>query len=152
MPQAKDIMTKDIATLSFSHTLKEVIDLFFKENISGVPVLNEDHTVAGVLTEKEIINVGLPQYMSMMDNISFLKEFEPFEEIFKKVMGQKEHRPFDKDQKRDGSYNFIHNAYVSDAMVAVRELIEEKELLIESLHEAEKTAYDRGREDERESI
>ncbi len=81
---AKDIMRENIDTLRFDQTLKEVIDLFFSKNISGAPVLDKDNTVAGVVTEKEIINVGLPQYMSMMDDISFLKEFEPFEEIFKK--------------------------------------------------------------------
>ena len=81
---AKDIMHTSVITLSPQQTLKEVIDLFFNRNISGAPVLADDKTVMGVVTEKEIINVGLPQYMKMMDNISFLKEFEPFEEIFKR--------------------------------------------------------------------
>ncbi|MBU1864006.1 MAG: PTS sugar transporter subunit IIA [Candidatus Omnitrophica bacterium] len=81
---AKDIMRKNIANLSLQQTLKEVIDLFFEKNISGAPVLDTDGTVLGVVTEKEIISIGIPKYMSMMDNISFLKDFEPFEEIFKK--------------------------------------------------------------------
>ena len=81
---ARDIMKTDVICLSPSQTLKEVIDLFFEKNVSGVPVLNDDGTVAGIVTEKDVINIGVPKYMSMMDNISFLSEFEPFEEIFKK--------------------------------------------------------------------
>jgi len=81
---ARDIMRAGVVLLSMEQTLKEVIDLFFANNISGAPVLNSDGTLAGVVTEKDLISVGLPKYMSMMDNISFLNEFEPFEEIFKK--------------------------------------------------------------------
>lgn len=80
---AKDIMRSDVIAVSPNTTLREVTDLFFEKNISGAPVLNEDNTVAGIITEKDIISVGIPKYMSMMDNISFLNEFEPFEEIFK---------------------------------------------------------------------
>ncbi|MBU0650912.1 PTS sugar transporter subunit IIA [bacterium] len=81
---AKDIMDKDVFSINVNDTLKRAIDLFFIKNISGAPVLNNDSAVMGVLTEKDIIKTGLPQYMSMMDNISFLNEYEPFEEIFKK--------------------------------------------------------------------
>lgn len=81
---ASDIMQRDVIILSMGQTLKEVLDLFFLKNISGAPVLHDNGTVAGVVTEKDLISIGLPKYMSMMDNISFLNEFEPFEEIFKK--------------------------------------------------------------------
>ena len=56
----------------------------FTNNLSGVPVLNETNKLVGSLTETNIIKLGLPKYMSMMDNISFLGEYEPFEEILKK--------------------------------------------------------------------
>ncbi|MDB4304002.1 PTS sugar transporter subunit IIA, partial [Desulfosarcina sp.] len=81
---AKDIMLKNIVSISLDNTLKDVLDLFFEKNISGAPVLNEDGTIAGVLTEKELINLGLPKYMGSMDNISFLNDFEPFQKIFEK--------------------------------------------------------------------
>jgi PTS system nitrogen regulatory IIA component len=81
---ARDIMQSDVILLYPDQTLKEVIDLFFEKNVSGAPVLNPDGTILGVVTEKDLISVGIPKYMSMMDNISFLNEFEPFEEIFKK--------------------------------------------------------------------
>ncbi len=67
-----------------------------------------------------------------------------FEAIFKKVMGKKEPRPFDEHDKKDGNWNFIHSTDVSDAMCEVRELIKERDLLIEALREAATTAFDRG--------
>jgi len=99
---AKDIMQKDIITLSLDWPLKKVLDIFFTENISGAPVVNADGTIAGVVTEKEIIRIGFPPYMDFMDNISFLDNFEPFEEVFKK-----EDEIFVKDMYTK-DYVFVH--------------------------------------------
>ncbi|MBU1863241.1 MAG: CBS domain-containing protein [Candidatus Omnitrophica bacterium] len=81
---AKDIMQKNVVTLSPDQTLKEVVDIFFSKNISGAPVVHDDGTIAGIVTEKEIIKIGFPNYMSLMEDISFLNEFQPFEQIFEK--------------------------------------------------------------------
>lgn len=81
---ARDIMREEVITLKETQTLREVTDIFFAKNVSGTPVVNEEGQVQGVVTEKDIISVGIPKYMSMMDDISFLNEFEPFEEMFKK--------------------------------------------------------------------
>ncbi|MBN1492661.1 MAG: PTS sugar transporter subunit IIA [Candidatus Omnitrophica bacterium] len=81
---ARDLMHKDIVTLAPTDTLKEIVDRFFSHNISGAPVLAEDGTMLGVITEKEILRIGVPKYMNMMENIAFLKEYEPFEELFAK--------------------------------------------------------------------
>ncbi len=81
---AGDIMQKQVIYVTSNHTLKDVLDIFFTHNISGAPVLDEEGRVIGVVTEKELIGMGIPKYMSMMDDISFLSDFEPFEEFFKK--------------------------------------------------------------------
>ncbi|MBN2266813.1 MAG: PTS sugar transporter subunit IIA [Candidatus Babeliaceae bacterium] len=81
---ARDLMHKDIITLAPTDTLKEIVDRFFSHNISGAPVLDADGTMLGVITEKEILRIGVPKYMNMMENIAFLKEYEPFEELFVK--------------------------------------------------------------------
>ncbi len=83
-PVARDLMNCNHATLSPNQTLKEALDIIFEKNISGAPVVDEDSRIIGVLTEKCLIGVGLPKYMSEMDNIAFLNEYEPFQKMFEK--------------------------------------------------------------------
>lgn len=80
---AKDIMTTDFITVNLDMTIKEVVRTFFKGNIPGAPVVNEQNEILGEITEKQLIKIGLPEYMHMLNDISFLKNFEPFEEFFK---------------------------------------------------------------------
>jgi nitrogen PTS system EIIA component len=81
---ARDLMRTDIITILPNETLKDIVDRFFRNNISGAPVIREDGTLLGLITEREILKIGLPKYMNMMENIAFLKEYEPFEVLFAK--------------------------------------------------------------------
>ncbi|MHC5082728.1 MAG: CBS domain-containing protein [Planctomycetota bacterium] len=56
MLQAKTIMKKDVLTVHPHETLDKVIRMLIQHNITGLPVVNEDATVAGVITEKDILN------------------------------------------------------------------------------------------------
>lgn len=53
---AKDIMTSPVISVKAEATLKEVIDLFSKHKIGGVPVVNEEKRVVGILTEGDIVH------------------------------------------------------------------------------------------------
>ncbi len=81
---ARDLMRSDIISIKPDETLKAIVDRFFLHNISGAPVISEDGKLLGVITEREILKIGLPKYMNMMENIAFLKEYEPFEVLFAK--------------------------------------------------------------------
>ena len=61
MLQAKTIMTKDVITLRPQDTLDRVIRILVEKNITGIPVVNEDQTLAGVITEKDILSYMLEQ-------------------------------------------------------------------------------------------
>lgn len=53
---AKDIMTNPVISVEADTTLKEVVDLFSKHKIGGVPVVGQENRVIGILTEGDIIN------------------------------------------------------------------------------------------------
>lgn len=55
MLRAKDIMTKEVITVKKDTPIYEVVELMVKHDISGVPVVEDDMSLAGVLSEKDVI-------------------------------------------------------------------------------------------------
>lgn len=54
---AKDIMIKDVITVKTDTTIHEAMELVAKYDISGLPVVDDDMTLVGVLSEKDMVNL-----------------------------------------------------------------------------------------------
>ena len=80
---ASNIMTTDITSLKPDDVLLDAIEVVISAKGSAVPVLSVEKNVVGDVSSREIIKVGLPDYMGMLDNVDFLNIFEPFEHYFK---------------------------------------------------------------------
>jgi len=52
---AKDIMTKNVITVREDTPIEEVIRLLLKNNISGVPVVNKEDSLVGIISEADLI-------------------------------------------------------------------------------------------------
>lgn len=57
MLKAKDIMTKEVITVTKDTPVFEAVELLWKNNITGVPVVEDDMTLVGVLTEKDVLRL-----------------------------------------------------------------------------------------------
>lgn len=69
MLRAKTIMKKDVITVHPETPLDKVIDILIQRNITGMPVLNDDSSIAGIITEKDILHFLLDQnILDMMNN------------------------------------------------------------------------------------
>ena len=79
-----DIMEPPLVFFYPDMTIKEAAVIFFKSNMMCAPVVDENNMLIGEVHESDIVEVGLPKYMNHLSNLSFLKDFEPFEEFFKK--------------------------------------------------------------------
>lgn len=57
-PAAKvlDVMTKNPITVPYNHTIEETAELLRVNNISGVPVVNEQEKIVGIITKTDILN------------------------------------------------------------------------------------------------
>jgi CBS domain-containing protein len=55
MIRAKDIMTREVVIVKKDTPIYEVVELMVKHDISGVPVVENDMSLAGVLSEKDVI-------------------------------------------------------------------------------------------------
>lgn len=53
--RAKDIMTRDVVTVKRSMPIRQVVRLMLERRISGLPVVNSDGSLAGILTEADLM-------------------------------------------------------------------------------------------------
>ncbi|MGL6114460.1 MAG: CBS domain-containing protein [Cetobacterium sp.] len=77
---AEDILNDQIKTASKTDKLDEIAKRFIVENKTGLPVVDENNKFLGEITERELIEFGMPKYISILDDVSFLTIGEPFEE------------------------------------------------------------------------
>ena len=52
---AKDIMTKEVISATLETSVKDIIKIFDKNKFLGVPVLDKDKKVVGIITESDLI-------------------------------------------------------------------------------------------------
>ena len=53
---------------------REVLKILRDNNVPGVPVVNEAGELEGFVTDGHLMDSALPQYMKMMDNLSFVPD------------------------------------------------------------------------------
>ncbi|MDR0561565.1 MAG: PTS sugar transporter subunit IIA [Spirochaetaceae bacterium] len=78
------IMHQNFMSLSPEHTIKEAADMFYKNRLSYLPVVDSAGEFAGELTVLDLFAVGIPDYALKLENLQFLRRLEPFEELLKK--------------------------------------------------------------------
>ena len=54
---AKDIMIKDVITVKTDTPMHEAMELVAKYDVSGLPVVDDDMTLVGILSEKDMVNL-----------------------------------------------------------------------------------------------
>ena len=57
MLKAKDIMTKEVINVKKDAFIFEAIELLAKNSITGIPVVEDDMTLVGILTEKDVLKL-----------------------------------------------------------------------------------------------
>jgi CBS domain-containing protein len=74
---AKDIMTKDVITVGPGEKVDNVAKLLVDNKISGIPVVDGDYHVLGIVTEKDLMirakDFKVPFYITLFDSIIFLE-------------------------------------------------------------------------------
>ncbi len=57
MLKAKDLMTKEVITVNEEMSVVNLAKILCENKISGVPVVDKDKKLVGVVTEKDLINI-----------------------------------------------------------------------------------------------
>lgn len=77
--KARSYMTKDVVTVGRSTNVAEIVSLLKKRRITGVPVVDAERRLLGVVTHEELINIFVPHYLSMFDELAFLDDLDAIE-------------------------------------------------------------------------
>ena len=76
-------MLKNPRVVKPEDPLSAALDLLSEEKRREVPVVDDDGVIRGVISCEDIIRRAIPEYIMMLDNLSFLNQFEPFETLLK---------------------------------------------------------------------
>lgn len=82
----KDIMTRRVKVVFEDTPFKKVAYLIFKKKFSGVPVVDKERNVVGIVSEKDLLQALFPSYQELVDELfhDILKS-RNFEEIEKRI-------------------------------------------------------------------
>ena len=90
---AKDIMTQEVIVAKKGDSIANVADLLIKEKIGGLPVVDSDNKVIGIISETDIMKkekyIEAPQFINILQGLIFLDDIKKFEQDIKKVAAYK---------------------------------------------------------------
>jgi len=93
MLHAKTIMKRNVISVHPETPLDGLIDILIQHNITGVPVLNEDSSIAGIVTEKDVLNFLLDKNILDLMNERLLCETTVYHIMTSQVVSFDEETP-----------------------------------------------------------
>ncbi len=85
---AKDIMTKDVISVRPEEKVENAARILLNNKISGIPVVDENNHVIGIITEKDLMikatEMRVPFYLTLFDSIIYLENPIRFNNDLKK--------------------------------------------------------------------
>jgi len=91
--KAKDIMTKSVITVTEDDIIEDVTKILITNKISGVPVVNDEQEVVGIVTETDLIfrdkDVNMPSYVPLLGGFILLESVKKFEKELRKAAAYK---------------------------------------------------------------
>ncbi len=83
----KDIMSKDVVTVYETNTIEEVARIFIDKKISGVPVVDSQRKIVGIISEGDLVfqqkKLNPPVFLSFFDGVIQVGKSAFFDEIKK---------------------------------------------------------------------
>ena len=79
---ARDIMTRDVITVSSATTVKNLAKILIQNQISGAPVVDEGGKILGIVSDADIVSKKARQVRSIMSKkVISIEEETPVEKI-----------------------------------------------------------------------
>ena len=93
MLTAKDIMTRTVVTVKPDTSIEELAALLVKNQISGVPVVDNKGELYGIVTENDLISqnkrLHIPTVVSFLDAAIYLESSKKFADEVKRMTATK---------------------------------------------------------------
>ncbi len=72
--KVEDFMERDVTAIFADETVEEFIHACVRQFRNGLPVVDEEMHVIGIITERDIIEEIVPSYMEMLHSTSFIPD------------------------------------------------------------------------------
>jgi CBS-domain-containing membrane protein len=93
MLTARDIMTPEVITIGLEARIEDLAKLLAERRISGVPVLDQEGRLAGVVTQSDLVqrsrDLELPPALNILDLHLFLETPSRFQKRLEKLLGDR---------------------------------------------------------------
>ncbi len=89
MLNASDIMTTEVITVKKDTSLKELASILYNNHINGVPVVDDDGSLLGIICESDLIRkdkkLHIPTVVTIFDAVIYLESPKSIEKEFQRV-------------------------------------------------------------------
>jgi CBS domain-containing protein len=93
MHTAKDIMTREVHSVSPQTTVEELARLFIATGVSAMPVIDPDGRLTGIISETDLVAqdrpLHLPTVISLFDWVIYLESEDRFRKQVEELTAQK---------------------------------------------------------------
>ena len=90
-PRVRDIMVTDVVTIGPEATVKDLAHLLGERGVSGVPVVDDQQRLLGIVTEGDLValdaDLHFPYYIQYLDSTIYLESIRKFEHRLRKAVG-----------------------------------------------------------------
>lgn len=87
--QAKDIMTTNVKVAKQTDTIYDIAKLLIQEKIGGLPVVDDNDRVVGIISETDIIkkekHIESPEFITFLQGVIYLEDFKKMENDIKDI-------------------------------------------------------------------
>ncbi len=89
MLTVKDIMTRDVITVSAETEITHAAKLLLEKRINGLPVVNEDGKLVGILCQSDLVaqqkRIPIPSLFTLMDGFMPLRSIKRLDREVEKI-------------------------------------------------------------------
>jgi CBS domain-containing protein len=84
MPNAREIMSKDVVTVTTESRLQELAETFVETGYSTIPVLDEKDNLVGIISETDLVEqqkpLHIPTVVALFDWVLYLESQKNFKD------------------------------------------------------------------------
>ncbi|MBU5308591.1 CBS domain-containing protein [Clostridioides mangenotii] len=120
---AKEVMTTDVIVAKEEDSIADVAKLLIEERIGGLPVINSENKVVGIISETDIIKkekyIEPPMFVNLLEGIIFLDDIRKMENDIKKVAAYKVEDLMSKDiimVNENDSFDYVANIMIKKSI------------------------------------
>ena len=121
--RAKDIMTTDVIVANKNDIIANVANLLIKEKIGGLPVVDEENKVEGIISETDIMkkesHVDSPRMLNFIQGIIFLDDMKKFEDEMRAIAAYKVEDLMSKDiitVNENDTFDYVANVMINKSI------------------------------------